>query len=161
MNNIEDDEVARFMKGVARAMERKPVPDSQAMWSSIQLAERQRLAERAQRPIRFAWTVCEVLVCLRCRAGPLPGVARHWQFHSHHARVRLDCDRRGSGDLYQGSWIAEGVRDTITGIGCLRTPNRAPATTYTKASAQNAGAFFIQATAPPSIPKSSHRAATG
>ncbi len=55
MNN-EDDEVARFMKGVARAMERKPVPDSQAMWSSIQLAERQRLAERARRPIRFAWT---------------------------------------------------------------------------------------------------------
>ena len=55
MNN-EDDEVARFMKGVARAMERKPVPDSQAMWSRIQLAERQRLAERARRPIRFAWT---------------------------------------------------------------------------------------------------------
>jgi hypothetical protein len=54
MNN-EDGEVARFMKGVARAMDRKPLPDSQAMWSSIQLAERQRLAERTQRPMRFAW----------------------------------------------------------------------------------------------------------
>jgi hypothetical protein len=57
MNN-EDGEVAQvthFMKGVARAMELKPVPDAQAMWFRIQLAERQRLADLAQRPMRFAW----------------------------------------------------------------------------------------------------------
>ena len=47
--------VARFMKGAARAMEREAMPDARAMWSRIQLAERRRLAERAQRPVRLAW----------------------------------------------------------------------------------------------------------
>jgi hypothetical protein len=57
MNNEDGEvaQVARFMKGVAQAMDRKAVPEAHAMWSRIQLAERQRLAERAQRPIRFAW----------------------------------------------------------------------------------------------------------
>lgn len=56
--NDEDGEVAqvaRFMKGVAQAMDRKAVPEAHAMWYRIQLVERKRLAERAQRPMRFAW----------------------------------------------------------------------------------------------------------
>ena len=57
---MSDDErevtqVTHFMKGVARAMEREPVPDAQAAWTAIQLAERQRLAERARLPIKLAW----------------------------------------------------------------------------------------------------------
>jgi hypothetical protein len=51
----EVEQVTRFMKGVARAMERQPVPDAHAVWAEIQLAERQRLAERAQRPMQLAW----------------------------------------------------------------------------------------------------------
>lgn len=51
----EDAQVARFIKGVAHAMDRKPVPEAQAMWARIQFAERQRLAERAQWPVRFSW----------------------------------------------------------------------------------------------------------
>jgi hypothetical protein len=43
------------MKGVARAMERQPVPDAQEMWARIQLAERQKLAERARLPVKLAW----------------------------------------------------------------------------------------------------------
>jgi hypothetical protein len=56
--NDDDREVARvtqFMKGVARAMEREPLPEARAVWTGIQLAERQRLAERAQLPARLAW----------------------------------------------------------------------------------------------------------
>ena len=56
--NPDDEEVAQvthFMKGVARAMEREAVPDARAMWTAVQLAERQRLAERAQLPARLAW----------------------------------------------------------------------------------------------------------
>jgi len=48
-------EVTQFMKGAARVMEREVLPDAGAMWSRIQLAESRRLAERAQRPARFAW----------------------------------------------------------------------------------------------------------
>jgi hypothetical protein len=56
--NDDDREIAQvtqFMKGVARAMEREAVPDAGAVWTGIQLAERQRLAERAQLPARLAW----------------------------------------------------------------------------------------------------------
>ena len=56
--NDDDREVAQvtqFMKGVARAMEREAVPDARAVWTEIQLAERRRLAERAQLPARLAW----------------------------------------------------------------------------------------------------------
>ena len=77
MNN-EDDEVARFMKGVAQAMDRKAVPEAHAMWSRIQLAERQRLAERAQRPIRFAWMFAKCWFVggaglILCREWPVIG----------------------------------------------------------------------------------------
>ena len=57
MNN-DDREVAQvthFMKGVGRAMEQPPVPDAQEMWARIQLAERQRLDERARLPVKLAW----------------------------------------------------------------------------------------------------------
>jgi hypothetical protein len=56
--NDDDREIARvtqFMKGVARTMEHEPVPDARAVWAGIQLAERQRLAERAQLPAKLAW----------------------------------------------------------------------------------------------------------
>jgi hypothetical protein len=48
-------QVARFMKGVARTMDREAMPDARAMWSRIQLAERRKIAERTQRPARLAW----------------------------------------------------------------------------------------------------------
>jgi hypothetical protein len=51
----ETAQVTQFMKGVARAMDREALPDARAVWAGIQLAERRRLAERAQLPARVAW----------------------------------------------------------------------------------------------------------
>jgi len=36
-------------------MARKEVPDARAAWTRIQLAERQRHAQRARRPVELAW----------------------------------------------------------------------------------------------------------
>jgi hypothetical protein len=54
-DEVEIARVTHFMKGVARAMERNAVLDAPAVWTRIQLAERQRLAERARRPAYLAW----------------------------------------------------------------------------------------------------------
>ena len=56
--NDDDREIAQvtqFMKGVARSMEREAVPDARVVWTGIQLAERRRLVERAQLPVKLAW----------------------------------------------------------------------------------------------------------
>ena len=79
--NHDDSEVAQvthFMKGVARVMESQSVPDAQAMWSRIQLAERQRLAERAQLPARVAWMFAKYWFAIGAaliffRAAPMIG----------------------------------------------------------------------------------------
>jgi len=57
MNDDEAEiaQVTHFMKGVARAMEREAPPDAHAMWTRLQLAESQRLAERALLPVKLAW----------------------------------------------------------------------------------------------------------
>src|SRR6476659_3525694 len=52
-------QVTLFMKGAARAMARKAVPDARAAWTRIQLAERQRRAQRARRPVQLAWMFAE------------------------------------------------------------------------------------------------------
>jgi hypothetical protein len=71
-------QVTRFMKGAARAMENAVVPGARAMWVSIQFAERQRLAERARRPVRLAWSFAKYwLACgaalILYQAGPVIG----------------------------------------------------------------------------------------
>jgi hypothetical protein len=77
----DDGEIARvthFMKGIARILESRSVPDAHAMWARIQLAEDQRLTERARLPVRLAWMFakCWFVCCAALTvylAGPMVG----------------------------------------------------------------------------------------